>query len=59
VSLRRSNFARGFDFRLMIVAFIGIANPEFISADGIQIGPEYREKALASALQAATYLHAA
>ena len=43
----------------MIVAFIGIANPEFISADGIQIGPEYREKALASALQAATYLHAA
>jgi FMN-dependent NADH-azoreductase len=42
-----------------VFGFIGVTNPEFISADGIQMGPEYREKALASALQAATSLHAA
>jgi FMN-dependent NADH-azoreductase len=42
-----------------VFGFIGVANPEFISADGIQIGPEHREKALAGALQAATDLHAA
>jgi FMN-dependent NADH-azoreductase len=42
-----------------VFGFIGVANPEFISADGIQMGPEYREKALADALQAATALHAA
>jgi FMN-dependent NADH-azoreductase len=42
-----------------VFGFIGIKNPEFIFADGIQIGPEHREKALAGALQAATDLHAA
>jgi FMN-dependent NADH-azoreductase len=42
-----------------VFAFMGIADPEFISADGVQVGPEYREKALAGALQAATNLHAA
>ncbi|WP_213772656.1 NAD(P)H-dependent oxidoreductase [Bradyrhizobium sp. dw_78] len=42
-----------------VFSFIGVKNPEFISADGIQIGPEYREKALTGALQAATDLHAA
>jgi FMN-dependent NADH-azoreductase len=42
-----------------VFGFIGIANPEFIFADGIQVGPEHREKALASALQAATNLRAA
>ncbi|WGR74622.1 MULTISPECIES: FMN-dependent NADH-azoreductase [unclassified Bradyrhizobium] len=42
-----------------VLAFIGITNPEFIVADGIQIGPEHREKALAGALQAATSLRAA
>jgi FMN-dependent NADH-azoreductase len=42
-----------------VFGFIGVANPEFISADGIQTGPEHREKALAGALQAATNLHAA
>jgi FMN-dependent NADH-azoreductase len=42
-----------------VFGFIGVANPEFISADGIQIGPEYREKALAGALQAATKFRAA
>ena len=39
--------------------FIGIANPEIIVAEGVQIGPEHREKALESALTAATNLQAA
>ncbi|MHB0768273.1 FMN-dependent NADH-azoreductase [Bradyrhizobium sp. 5.13L] len=42
-----------------VFGFIGITNPEFISADGIQLGPDHREKGLAGALQAATSLHAA
>jgi FMN-dependent NADH-azoreductase len=42
-----------------VFGFIGVASPEFISADGTQVGPEHREKALAGALQAATNLHAA
>ena len=36
-----------------VFGFIGVKNPEFISADGIQVGPEHREKAVAGALQAA------
>jgi FMN-dependent NADH-azoreductase len=42
-----------------VFGFIGVANPEFIPADGIQMGPEHREKALAGALHAATNLNAA
>ena len=42
-----------------VFGFIGVANPEFISADGVQVGPEHREKALAEALQAAINLRAA
>ena len=42
-----------------IFGFIGVTKLEFISADGIQVGPEHREKALASALQAITTLRAA
>jgi FMN-dependent NADH-azoreductase len=42
-----------------VFGFIGVTNPEFISADGIQVGPEHREKALAGALHAATNLQAA
>ena len=42
-----------------VFGFIGVTKLEFISADGIQIGPEHRETALASALQAVTDLHAA
>jgi FMN-dependent NADH-azoreductase len=42
-----------------VFGFIGVKNPEFIFADGIQVGPEHREKALAGALQAATDLRAA
>jgi FMN-dependent NADH-azoreductase len=43
----------------VVFGFIGVKNPEFIFADGIQVGPEHREKALANALQAATDLRAA
>src|ERR1700712_64524 len=42
-----------------VFGFIGVKNVEFISADGIQVGPEHREKAVASALQAASNLDAA
>ena len=42
-----------------VFGFIGVANPEFISADGIQVGPEHREKAVAGALKAASNLDAA
>src|SRR5882757_533494 len=42
-----------------VFGFIGVTNPEFIFADGIQVGPEHREKSIASALQAATSLRAA
>ncbi|MGY0573473.1 FMN-dependent NADH-azoreductase [Bradyrhizobium sp. RDM12] len=42
-----------------VFAFMGVTSPEFIVADGIQVGPEHREKALAGALQAATNLRAA
>ena len=42
-----------------VFGFIGVTELEFISADGIQIGPEHREKALAGALEAATNLRAA
>jgi FMN-dependent NADH-azoreductase len=42
-----------------VFGFIGVKNLEFISADGVQVGPEQREKALYGALQAATNLAAA
>src|SRR6185369_15914478 len=42
-----------------VFGFIGIKDPEFISADGIQVGPEHREKAVAGALKAASVLDAA
>lgn len=42
-----------------VFGFIGVTNPEFISADGIQVGPEHREKAVADALRAAGSLNAA
>ena len=40
-----------------IFGFIGV-NPEIIVAEGIQIGPEYRSKAIESALQAAANITA-
>ena len=42
-----------------VFGFIGIHNPEFISADGIKVGPEQRDKAVAGALEAAGNLNAA
>ncbi len=42
-----------------VFGFLGVTNLEFISADGVQVGPEHREKALVGALQAATNLKAA
>jgi FMN-dependent NADH-azoreductase len=42
-----------------VFGFIGVKNLEFISADGVQVGPEHREKALAAALEAAINLRAA
>jgi FMN-dependent NADH-azoreductase len=42
-----------------VFGFIGVKNLEFISADGVQVGPEHREKALSGALEAATNLRAA
>jgi FMN-dependent NADH-azoreductase len=42
-----------------VFSLIGIANPEIIVAEGVQIGPEQRQKALEGALTAATNLRAA
>jgi FMN-dependent NADH-azoreductase len=42
-----------------VFGFIGVTNLEIIAADGVQAGPEHREKAIAAALQAATDLRAA
>ena len=42
-----------------VFGFIGVTKLEFITADGIQVGPEHREKALATALEAVTALRAA
>jgi FMN-dependent NADH-azoreductase len=42
-----------------VFGFIGSTSPEGIFADGIQVGPDHREKAVAGALEAATSLRAA
>jgi FMN-dependent NADH-azoreductase len=42
-----------------VFGFIGVTQLELILADGIQVDPEHREKALAGALQAITALRAA
>jgi FMN-dependent NADH-azoreductase len=42
-----------------VFGFIGVTSLEFISADGIRVGPEQREQALTNALQAVTKLRAA
>jgi FMN-dependent NADH-azoreductase len=42
-----------------VFGFIGVTQLEFIPADGIQVGPDHREKALAGALEAVTALRAA
>ena len=42
-----------------VFAFIGVANPEIIVAEGLNIGPDERRKAIERALKAATELRAA
>ena len=42
-----------------VFGFIGVTRLEFIVAEGVQVGPEHREKALSGALQTATSLQAA
>ena len=42
-----------------VFGFIGVTDMEFVAADGIQLGPEHRERALAAALAAAGELKAA
>ena len=42
-----------------VFGFIGVTDLEFVSADGIQIGPEQREASLKGALEAASLLRAA
>jgi len=42
-----------------ILGFIGVTNPEFIVAEGLLLGPQQRDKAMQSALQAAGALRAA
>ncbi|MGJ5044011.1 MULTISPECIES: FMN-dependent NADH-azoreductase [unclassified Bradyrhizobium] len=36
-----------------VFSFIGVTDLEFVAADGVQIGPEHREQALAKAIQTA------
>ena len=42
-----------------VFGFIGVKNLEFVAADGIQVSPEHRERAVKGALQAAGQLRAA
>jgi FMN-dependent NADH-azoreductase len=42
-----------------VFGFIGVTDLEFVSADGIQISPEHRERALTGALETASLLRAA
>jgi len=42
-----------------VFGFIGVTNLEIIAAEGLQIGPEQREKAMRGALQSVTELRAA
>lgn len=42
-----------------VFGFIGVTDLEIIIAEGIQLGPEHREKSVTGALQAATGLRAA
>jgi FMN-dependent NADH-azoreductase len=42
-----------------VFAFIGVTKLEFIVAEGLNVGPEHREKAMQGAIEAATGLRAA
>ena len=41
-----------------VFGFMGVTNPEIIIAEGLMVGPEQREKAMQTALRAATDLQA-
>ncbi len=43
----------------LVLGFVGIADPEFIVAEGIALGPDQRAAALQGGLEAATHLRAA
>ncbi|HEX4179493.1 MAG TPA: FMN-dependent NADH-azoreductase [Caulobacteraceae bacterium] len=69
VALSRGNFygsgapAAAFEhvetYLRTVFGFIGVTRLEFIVAEGLQVGPEQREKGLAAALEAANALQAA
>ncbi|MCK5749391.1 MAG: NAD(P)H-dependent oxidoreductase, partial [Oricola sp.] len=40
-------------------AFIGVTDPEFIIAEGLQLGPDQRKAAISAALESAASLKAA
>ncbi|HEY1425843.1 MAG TPA: FMN-dependent NADH-azoreductase [Caulobacteraceae bacterium] len=42
-----------------VFAFVGITDVEFVVAEGVQVGPEQRQSALAGALETASLLRAA
>jgi len=42
-----------------VFGFIGVTRLEFVVAEGVQVAPEHREKALAGALRTAGELEAA
>jgi FMN-dependent NADH-azoreductase len=42
-----------------VFAFLGVTNPEFIIAEGLQLSAEQREKSMQGALGVARTLHAA
>ena len=42
-----------------VFAFLGVANPEIIVAEGLNVGPDERRKAIEGALKSATELRAA
>jgi FMN-dependent NADH-azoreductase len=67
VAMSRGNFYAGANapyehlesYLRTVFGFIGVKNLEFIAADGVQVGPEHRERALKGALEAAGALRAA
>jgi FMN-dependent NADH-azoreductase len=67
VAISRGNFYDGAhagaehleSYLRTVFGFIGVTDLEFIAADGVQVGPEHRERALKTALEIAGQLRAA
>src|SRR6185312_1596435 len=67
VAISRGNFYGGANaaaehvesYLRTVFGFIGVTDVEFVVADGVQVGPEHRAKALGGALEAAAQLRAA